>query len=86
MPTNHADPEAQQQTLNRDDAEPLFEQEISHPNRQHCAKAVTDQLEGFEQGHNRLEDFRMRILLVEALGEDRQWGFAPKAWEREAEL
>ena len=42
VPTNHADAEPQQQTLNRNDAESLLEQEISHPQRQHCAQAVTD--------------------------------------------
>jgi len=42
VPAHHADAEAQQQALNRHHTEPLFEQEISHPNRQHGAKAVTN--------------------------------------------
>jgi hypothetical protein len=37
--------------LNGNDAEPLSEQEISHPDRQHGAQAIADELESFEKTH-----------------------------------
>jgi hypothetical protein len=37
VPSHHAHAERQQQMLNRDHTEPLPEQEISHPDRQHGA-------------------------------------------------
>ena len=42
VPADHADTKAKQQPLNRDHAEPLLEQEIPHPQREHRAQAVTD--------------------------------------------
>src|SRR5205814_5037096 len=51
VPPGHAPPEAEEETLNRHHPQTLLEQEIAHPQRQHRAETVTNELEGFEQGH-----------------------------------
>ncbi len=51
VPSRHACRQAQQHAVNRRQAEPLLEQQIPHPERQHRAETVTDKLESFEKGH-----------------------------------
>src|SRR5205807_2558392 len=53
MPSDHADAQARQQLLNRNNAEPLLEKQIAHPQREHRAETVADKLEGFEKGHGK---------------------------------
>ncbi len=51
MPAGHTPAQAEEQTLNRHQSQTLLEQEIAHPQRQHRAETVTDELERFEQVH-----------------------------------
>ena len=48
VPRGHAHAQAEEQALDRHHSQTLFEQEIAHPQRQHRAETVTDELESFE--------------------------------------
>jgi len=52
VPSGHARRQAKQHAVNTGQAEPLLEQQIAHPERQHRAETVTDELESFEKGHD----------------------------------
>ena len=49
--TRRNDAQPKQQLLNCDDAKSLLEKQITHPQWEHCAETVADELESFEQGH-----------------------------------